>query len=172
MHIYVKVLKGNEIQVAVSPSHTVEDVKGILEMQFCMPAAQQKLVFKGKTLTDGKRLSDYQISDGDKLFLFQKKGDLSSASTPITPGHTHVELPVQPSEVFSSTTTVLWDKLSDFLQRHFTKTDAQKVLIEFQKDFYGQLKGLSLDDIERLAASKLRMSASANGNINGHEQMT
>ncbi|XP_060067547.1 ubiquitin-like protein 4A-A [Ylistrum balloti] len=170
MHIYVKVLKGNEIEVAVSPSHTIEDVKGILEMQFCMPAAQQKLVYKGKTLTDGKRLSDYHISDGDKVFLFQKKGDMSGTSTPITPGQTAVEMPAAPSEVGSCSTTVLWDKLLDFLQRHFTKTDAQKVLVEFQKDFYAQLKCLSLDDIERLAAKKLR--ANANGKVNGHEHMT
>ncbi|OWF43571.1 ubiquitin-like protein 4A-A [Mizuhopecten yessoensis] len=170
MHIYVKVLKGNEIEVAVSPSHTIEDVKAILEMQFCMPAAQQKLVYKGKTLTDGKRLSDYHISDGDKLFLFQKKGDMSGASTPITPGQTSVGTPILPSEMGSCTTTVLWDKLYEFLQRHFTKSDARKVLLEFQKDFYGQLKNLSLDDIERLAASKLRVNA--NGNVNGHERMT
>ncbi|XP_033746079.1 ubiquitin-like protein 4A isoform X2 [Pecten maximus] len=139
-------------------------------MQFCMPAAQQKLVYKGKTLTDGKRLSDYHISDGDKVFLFQKKGDMSGASTPITPGHTSVEIPHPLGETGSSTTTVLWDKLHDFLQRHFTKTDAQKVLAEFQKDFYVQLKCLSLDDIERLAANKLRVNA--NGNVNGHERMT
>lgn len=133
-------------------------------MQFCMPAAQQKLVYKGKTLIDGKRLSDYHISDGDKLFLFQKKGDMSGASTPITPGQV-----VSPLNVTGST-TVLWDKLYTFLQRHFTKIDAQKVLEEFQKDFYAQLKCLSLDDIERLAANKLRVNA--NGNLNGHEQMT
>lgn len=105
-------------------------------------------------ISDPKRLSDYKIKDGDKLFLFQKKSD-STPNTPVTPvtPSAHVQdtiftavrpnnfttTPVShralvpPVELSTCSTMVLWDKLKNFLERHFTKQDADRVLIEFQK---------------------------------------
>ena len=62
----------------VSPSHSVLDVKGILEMQFCIPVADQKLVFKGKTLT-GKYIFTFAWSllikaSGNKVYTFGSPG--------------------------------------------------------------------------------------------------
>ena len=67
--------------------------------------------------SDEKLLSYYKITDGEKLFLFQKKKQM----TP-TPDS---------SSVLS--TNASWEKLEEFLRRHFTPQDAEKVSIEFKK---------------------------------------
>ncbi|KAK3101247.1 hypothetical protein FSP39_002126 [Pinctada imbricata] len=141
----------------VSPSHTILEVKEILAMQVSIPVVQQKLVFKGKSLADDKRLSDYNVQNHDKLFLFMKKPDDSTTPSPaVTPVISQSkDSPLFTADKTSCSTTVLWDKLREFLQRHFTKQDTEKVLIEYQKEFFRELRELSLDDIERLAASKL-----------------
>lgn len=141
MHIFVKILKGSESKVTVSAGHTVADLKQILSMQTSMSVDEQKLVYKGKSLADDKLLSYYKISDGDKLFLFQKK----SLLTPSTPECN-----------FLTTKSESWEILDSFLKRHFTPQDAEKVAAEFKRDFYNRIDCLSLDDIERLASSRLQ----------------
>lgn len=155
MHLYVKILKGNECEIAVSPSHRISEVKDILAMQISIPTEEQKLVFKGKTLVDDKRLCEYNITDGSKLFLVPQRGG-STTSTPCTP----VKSPSSHFDTAESTAP-LWDKLYQFLKRHFTPQDAEKVLNEFQKDFEKGLSSMSLDDIERLAQSKLLRNSSS-----------
>lgn len=151
MHIYVKLFKGNDFQVAVSSGQTVQGLKEILAMQIAIPVEEQKLVFKGKALGDDKKLSFYNVQEGDRLFLFTKKSD--KAGTP-SPGN----VPKFAADLSCCTTTALWDKLRVFLQRHFTPQDVEKVLIEFQKDFNSRIQKLSLDDIERFAITKLRQT--------------
>lgn len=124
-------------------------------MQVSIPTEEQKLVFKGKTLLDDKRLSEYNITDGEKLFLVPQRGG-STASTPCTP----VKSPFTHFDTAQSTAP-LWDKLHQFLRRHFTPQDAEKVLNEFKKDFDKSLSNMSLDDIERLAQSKLLRNSSS-----------
>ncbi|XP_063445397.1 ubiquitin-like protein 4A isoform X2 [Mytilus trossulus] len=127
------------VRFQVSASHTVADVKQILWMQTSMSIDEQNLVYKGKTLADDKRLSDYKISDGDKLFLFHKKRQMTGT----------------PDACVISAKDITWGKLEFFLKRHFTLQDAEKVATEFKKDFYNRIDGLSLDDIERLAICHL-----------------
>ncbi|XP_052063398.1 ubiquitin-like protein 4A [Mytilus californianus] len=87
-----------------------------------------------------KRLSDYKISDGDKLFLFHKKRQMTFTT---------------PDACAISAQNITWGKLENFLKRHFTHQDAEKVATEFKKDFYNRIDSLSLDDIERLAICHL-----------------
>ena len=143
MHIFVKILKGNESKVTVSASHSVADLKQILCMQTSMSVDEQKLVYKGKSLADDKLLSFYNICDGDKLFLFQKKP--LTSMTPTTPDCNPLV-----------NKSVSWEKLDSFLKRHFTPQDAEKVSTEFKKDFYNKIDSFSLDDIERLASCHLQ----------------
>ncbi|XP_062579316.1 ubiquitin-like protein 4A [Saccostrea cucullata] len=154
MHIYVKIFKGNDFQVAVSSSQTVLGLKEILAMQISMPVEEQKLMFKGKALADDKRLSYYNIKEGDRLFLFTKKTE--KAGSPSA-----ANVPKFAADLSNCSTTVLWDKLRVFLQRHFTPQDVEKVLIEFQKNFNSSIQRLSLDDIERLAINKIRQTNGA-----------
>ncbi|XP_022301366.1 ubiquitin-like protein 4A [Crassostrea virginica] len=157
MHIYVKLFKGNDFEVAVSAGQTVQGLKEILAMQISIPVEEQKLVFKGKALADDKLLSFYKIEEGDRVFLFTKKVDKPTAAAAAE------NIPKFAADMSCCSTTVLWDKLRIFLQRHFTPQDVEKVLIEFQKDFNSRLQRLSLDDIERLAITKLRQTNQTNG---------
>lgn len=170
MHIYVKVLKGSECEIAVSPGVTVLEVKKLLQDQVSIPVEQQKLIFQGKQLADDKDLSHYKVGDGAKLFLMLKKpGSGVTPSTSSTPSSSK-SVPQTPT-TFPRTTeqevppftiehdpTGFWEKLTTFLKRHFTEKDALKVLQVFKKDFDNGMCNMSLDDIERLAAARLRLT--------------
>lgn len=169
MRIYVKVLKGSECEVSISPGATVKDVKLQLQDQVSIPVDQQKLIYQGKPLSDEKTLDHYKITDGAKMFLMLRKpgAGMTPATSSSTPSHTPLKSPdMAPmavdtqDEMFTITEdpTGFWEKLSNFLKRHFTEKDAAKVLREFKKDYERGLSSMSLDDIERLAARKLELS--------------
>ncbi|XP_025107818.1 ubiquitin-like protein 4A [Pomacea canaliculata] len=144
MHISVKILNGQECTVAVSPSSLVSEVKEQVHNLLSVPVAEQKLLFRGKALTDEKLLKDYDIQDGTKLTLVVKKSSRDSPS------------PCTPDLASSTSLPPVWEKLHMFLRRHFREKDADLVLAEFRKNFEHGLSQLSLDDIDRLAATKIR----------------
>ncbi|XP_071082801.1 ubiquitin-like protein 4A [Haliotis cracherodii] len=145
MRLTVKILNGDECTIAASPSSYVTDIKQQVAALMSIPIANQKLLYKGKPMTDNKQLSEYNIEDGSKLTVVARPGSASSADSV--------------SKTVSSDTDVsapVWTKLQTFLRRHYTEKDADLVLAEFRKDFNKGLASMSLDDIERLAASKIR----------------
>nr|ABO26652.1 ubiquitin-like protein [Haliotis discus discus] len=145
MRLTVKVLNGDECTIAASPSSYVTDIKQQVAALMSIPIANQKLLYKGKPMTDNKQLSEYNIEGGSKLTVVARPGSASSADSV--------------SKTVSSDTDVsapVWTKLQTFLRRHYTEKDADLVLAEFRKDFNKGLASMSLDDIERLAASKIR----------------
>ncbi|KAL5013723.1 hypothetical protein ScPMuIL_007993 [Solemya velum] len=159
MYIYVKPLKGNATEIDVSSSHSVLDVKQVITLQLGIPVTEQKLVYQGKSLLDNKCLQDYNIREGAKLFLFRKK---DSDATPAERRET-ITSTSQSCKVDAglSDTTSLWHILKQFLTRHFTEKDAEKVLYQFKKSLESKLASLSLDDIERLANRKLGLMESS-----------
>lgn len=169
MHIYVKILKGSECEVSIAAAANVQDVKQQLQNQVSIPVDQQKLIYQGKALSDEKSLAHYKIGDGAKLFLMLKKpgSGATPATSSSTPSHTPVSLKspdMAPMAVDSQEEEFtikddpagFWEKLFNFLKRHFTEKDAVKVLKEFKKNHDRGLMNMSLDDIERLAAKKLQ----------------
>ena len=64
------------------------------------------------------------------MFLFTKKVDKPTATAATAAAE---NIPKFAADMSCCSTTVLWDKLQIFLQRHFTPQDVEKVLIEFQK---------------------------------------
>ena len=68
----MKAMAGRSYVIKVSGRDTVEELKGKIEKSIGVSAEHQRLMYGGKQLQDGRRLSDYNIQRDSTVFLLSR----------------------------------------------------------------------------------------------------
>ena len=103
MHIFIKPLIGNSIHLRIAPSDTVESIKAKIQDKKGILPKDQCLRYAGRSLKDGRCLSDYNVQKDVTLHLSGGSAGIQIFCKTLT-GKT-ITLDVRPSDTIENVKT-------------------------------------------------------------------
>ena len=81
LQIFVKTLNGKVVKIDVNGSNTIDEVKTKIQDKERIPPDQQRLIFGGRQMEDGKTVSSYGTETGDTFTLVLRLRGMISTFT-------------------------------------------------------------------------------------------